>query len=92
MEMSTQLDGKVDKNVDDISSDDILVAQVNTTFCEPINNPYLLSSLNNGFCKFVFHHTPPKNPLLLNKQRQEILKYLTESEIKVKQQSCCFHL
>ncbi|XP_061602091.1 myoferlin isoform X2 [Cololabis saira] len=27
VEMSTQLDGKVDKNVDDISSDDILVAQ-----------------------------------------------------------------
>lgn len=28
VELSTQLDGKVDKNVDDISSDDILVAQV----------------------------------------------------------------
>lgn len=30
VELSTQLDGKVDKNVDDISSDDILVAQVYT--------------------------------------------------------------
>lgn len=28
VELSTQLDGKVDKNVDDISSDGILVAQV----------------------------------------------------------------
>lgn len=28
VELSTELDGKVDKNVDDISSDDILVAQV----------------------------------------------------------------
>lgn len=28
VELSTQLDGKADKNVDDISSDDILVAQV----------------------------------------------------------------
>lgn len=28
VELSTQLDGKIDKNVDDISSDDILVAQV----------------------------------------------------------------
>lgn len=26
--LSTQLDGKIDKNVDDICSDDILVAQV----------------------------------------------------------------
>lgn len=30
VELSTQLDGKIDKNVDDISSDDILVAQVYT--------------------------------------------------------------
>lgn len=29
VELSTELDGKVDKNVDDICSDDILVAQVN---------------------------------------------------------------
>lgn len=28
VELSTQLDGKIDKNVDDICSDDILVAQV----------------------------------------------------------------
>lgn len=28
VELSTQLDGKIEKNVDDISSDDILVAQV----------------------------------------------------------------
>lgn len=28
VELSTLLDGKVEKNVDDISSDDILVAQV----------------------------------------------------------------
>lgn len=28
VELSTQLDGKIDKNIDDISSDDILVAQV----------------------------------------------------------------
>lgn len=33
VELSTQLDGKVDKNVDDISSDDILVAQVHTIYC-----------------------------------------------------------
>lgn len=33
VELSTQLDGKVDKNVDDISSDDILVAQVYTAYC-----------------------------------------------------------
>lgn len=30
VQLSTQLDGKTDKNVDDISSDDILVAQVLT--------------------------------------------------------------
>lgn len=30
VELSTQLDGKADKPVDDISSDDILVVQVNT--------------------------------------------------------------
>lgn len=28
VELSTQLDGKIDKNVDDICSDDVLVAQV----------------------------------------------------------------
>lgn len=28
VELSTQMDGKIDKNVDDICSDDILVAQV----------------------------------------------------------------
>lgn len=32
VELSTQLDGKFDKSVDDISSDDILVAQVYTDF------------------------------------------------------------
>lgn len=36
VELSTQLDGKVDKNVDDISSDDILVAQVYTVYSNSV--------------------------------------------------------
>lgn len=37
VELSTQLDGKTDKNVDDIPSDDILVAQVNTAYLSYCN-------------------------------------------------------
>lgn len=33
VELSTQMDGKVERNVDDICSDDILVAQVNIMQC-----------------------------------------------------------
>lgn len=33
VELSTQLDEKIDKNVDDISSDDILVTQVYAGYC-----------------------------------------------------------
>lgn len=36
VELSTELDGKIDKNVDNISSDDILVAQVYTAHCNPV--------------------------------------------------------
>lgn len=36
VELSTELDGKVDKNVDDISSDDILVAQVHAAVCNSV--------------------------------------------------------
>lgn len=43
VELSTQVDGKVDKNVDDICSDDILVAQVNIMQCNP---DILLKPLN----------------------------------------------
>lgn len=32
VELSTKLDGKMDKNIDNISSDDILVAQVHTVY------------------------------------------------------------
>ena len=44
VELSTQLDGKVDKNVDDISSDDILVAQVYTVCCNSVILLLLLST------------------------------------------------
>lgn len=40
VELSTQLDGKIDKNVDDICSDDVLVAQV----CEAWNAGCLSAS------------------------------------------------
>lgn len=36
VELSTGLDGKIDKNVDNISSDDILVAQVYTEYYNPV--------------------------------------------------------
>lgn len=36
VELSTELDGKIDKNVDNISSDDILVAQVYAALCDPV--------------------------------------------------------
>lgn len=38
VELSTQLDGKIDKNVEDICSDDILVAQV----CKVTSPPLLI--------------------------------------------------
>lgn len=48
VELSTQLDGKVDKNVDDISSDDILVAQV-----QAVQHFYLM--LENDFPGLLFN-------------------------------------
>lgn len=36
VELSTQLDRKPEKIVDDISNDDILVAQVKALFCHPV--------------------------------------------------------
>ena len=44
VELSTQLDGKIDKIVEDIPSDDILVVQVHTTHLSLLLCPSILFS------------------------------------------------
>lgn len=49
VQLSTQLDGKTDKNVDDISSDDILVAQVLTPLTVTLSCCIYSSKLQGAF-------------------------------------------
>lgn len=58
VELSTLLDGKVDKNVDDISSDDILVAQVQVVWLMFLSPTFLFfvgrKSLQRPPCPLYF--------------------------------------